>query len=153
MALTCRYYGITWQAFYQWRRRYETGGLEALRDRSKRPQPWPHETPTEIVGKIIYLGQNYHFGPTKIAMYLKRYHDIQISDSGVWGILKRLSLNRLPASQRYKPKDRRWKQYEKQLPGHHVQIDVKFIAPITPGAKGTPCRFGSGGTAPRRHEA
>jgi hypothetical protein len=73
VALTCRYYGITRQAFYQWRRRYETGGLDALRDRSRRPQTCPHETPTEIVGKIIYLRQNYHFGPTKIAMYLKRY--------------------------------------------------------------------------------
>jgi transposase InsO family protein len=131
VALTCRYYGITRQAFYQWRRRYAAGGLDALRDRSRRPQSCPHETPTEIVGKIIYLRQNYHFGPAKIAMYLKRYHDIQISDSGVWRILKRLGLNRLPASQRYKPKDRRWKRYEKQLPGHHVQIDVKFIAPIT----------------------
>jgi transposase InsO family protein len=132
VALTCRYYGITRQAFYQWRRRYEAGGLEALRDRSRRPHTCPHETSTEIVGKIIYLRQNYHFGPTKIARYLKRYHDVQISDSGVWRILKRLGLNRLPASQRYKPKDRRWKRYEKQLPGHHVQIDVKFIAPITP---------------------
>ena len=130
VALTCRYYGITRQAFYLWRRRYEAGGLEALRDRSRRPQSCPHETPTEIVGKIIYLRQNYHFGPTKIAMYLKRYHDVQISDSGVWRILKRLGMNRLPALQRYKPKDRRWKRYEKQLPGHHVQIDVKFIAPI-----------------------
>jgi IS30 family transposase len=135
VALTCRYYGITRQAFYLWRRRrYETGGLDALRDRSRRPRSCPHETPTEIVGKIIYLRQNYHFGPTKIAMYLKRYHDVQISDSGVWRILKRLGLNRLPASQRYKPKDRRWKRYEKQLPGHHVQIDVKFIAPITTAA-------------------
>jgi transposase InsO family protein len=130
VALTCRYYGITRQAFYLWRRRYEAGGRDALRDRSRRPQSCPHETSTEIVGKIIYLRQNYHFGPTKIAMYLKRYHDIQISDSGVWRILKRLGMNRLPASQRYKPKDRRWKRYEKQLPGHHVQIDVKFIAPI-----------------------
>jgi hypothetical protein len=65
------------------------GGLEALRDRSKRPQSCPHETSTEIVGKNIYLWQNYHFGPTKIAMYLKRYHDVTISDSGVWRILKR----------------------------------------------------------------
>jgi hypothetical protein len=31
------------------------------------------------VGKIIYLRQHYHFGPAKIAMYLKRYHDIQLS--------------------------------------------------------------------------
>jgi transposase-like protein len=26
MALTCRYYGITRQAFYLWRRQYEAGG-------------------------------------------------------------------------------------------------------------------------------
>ena len=37
VALTCRYYGITRQAFYLWRRRYEAGGLAALRDRSRRP--------------------------------------------------------------------------------------------------------------------
>jgi hypothetical protein len=45
-------------------------------------------------------------------MYLKRYHDLQISPSGVWRILKRLQLNRLSASQRYKRYDRRWKRYE-----------------------------------------
>jgi transposase-like protein len=83
-----------------------------------------------VVGKILYLRQNYHFGPGKIAMYLARYHDVSISSSGVWRILKRLGLNRLPASQRYKRLDRRWQRYEKQLPGHQVQIDVKFITPI-----------------------
>jgi hypothetical protein len=41
------------------------------------------------VGKIIYLRQNYHFGPLKIAMYLRRYHQITISKSGVWRILKK----------------------------------------------------------------
>ncbi|WP_399896619.1 hypothetical protein ACGH7X_41765 [Streptomyces sp. BBFR51] len=45
-------------------------------------------------------------------------------------ILKRLDIGRLPASQRYKRHDRRWKRYEKQLPGHRVQIDVKFIEPL-----------------------
>ena len=63
-------------------------------------------------------------------MYLKRYHDVAISPSGVWRILKRLELNRLPASQRYKRHSQRWKRYEKQLPGHRVQVDVKFIEPI-----------------------
>jgi len=66
-------------------------------------------------------------------MYLKRYHEVQISSSGVWRILKRLELNRLPASQRYKRHDRRWKRYEKPLPGHRIQLDVKFIQPL-PGA-------------------
>ncbi|MFF4397042.1 DDE-type integrase/transposase/recombinase [Streptomyces sp. NPDC001480] len=76
------------------------------------------------------LRQNYHFGPVKIAMYLKRYHDVTISNSGVWRILNRLDMGRLPASQRHKRHDRRWKRYEKQLPGHRVQIDVNFIEPL-----------------------
>jgi transposase len=49
-------------------------------------------------------------------MYLKRYHDVTISKSGVWRILHRLGMGRLPASQRYKRHDKRWKRYEKQLP-------------------------------------
>lgn len=47
-------------------------------------------------------------------MYLKRYHDVQISPSGVWRILTRLDMARLPASQRYKRRDLRWKRYEKR---------------------------------------
>jgi transposase InsO family protein len=134
VALTCRYYGISRQCFYTWKRRYDAHGLDGLRDRSHRPHVSPGTTRTEVVGKIIYLRQHYHFGPAKIAMYLARYHDISISQSGVWRILKRLDLNRLPASQRYKRHDRRWRRYEKPLPGHRVQLDVKFIAPL-PGSR------------------
>ena len=76
VALTCRYYGISRQCFYTWRRRYDADGLDGLRDRSHRPHVSPNATRTEVVGKIIYLRQHYHFGPAKIAMYLKRYHDI-----------------------------------------------------------------------------
>jgi len=39
-------------------------------------------------------------------------------------------MNRLPASQRYVRHKRRWTRYEKPLPGHQVQVDVKFIEPI-----------------------
>ena len=73
VAKTCRYYGISRQVYYKWLRRYEEGGLDALRDRSSRPHVSPKATRVEVVGKIIYLRQTYHFGPHKIAMYLKRY--------------------------------------------------------------------------------
>jgi transposase len=86
----CRYFGITRQAYYIWLRRYQEHGLEGLRDRSRRPHVSPNATRAEVVGKIIYLRQSYHFGPHIIAMYLKRYHDIQISPSGIWRILRRL---------------------------------------------------------------
>jgi transposase InsO family protein len=127
---TCRYYGITRQAYYKWLRRYEELGVEGLRDRSSRPHASPNATKADVVGKIVYLRRSYHFGPHRVAMYLKRYHDIEISPSGVWRILKRLGLSRLPASQRYRRHVDRWKRYEKPLPGHRVQLDVKFIGPL-----------------------
>ena len=103
VAQTCRYCGITRQTFYRWLRRYEEKGVEGLRDRSSRPHHCPHETSAEVVGKIIYLRQNYHFGPAKISMYLKRYHDIEVSTSGVWRILKRLELTGCPARNATRP--------------------------------------------------
>jgi transposase InsO family protein len=131
---TCRYYGISRQAYYKWYRRYEADGLAGLRDGSSRPHVSPRVTKVEVVGKIVYLRQTYHFGPHKIVMYLKRYHEIELSPSGVWRILKRLDLSRLPASQRYRRHRERWKRYEKPQPGLRVQIDVKFLAPL-PGSR------------------
>ncbi|MFR9774316.1 helix-turn-helix domain-containing protein, partial [Nocardia sp. SC052] len=136
VAMTCRYFGISRPTYYTWLRRYETEGVDGLRERSRRPRTSPTATRAEVIEKIIHLRQHYHFGPDKIRMYLERYHDIKISKSGVWRILKRLDMGRLPASQRYRH-DRRWKRYEKQRPGHHVQIDVKFVEPL-PAKPGTP---------------
>jgi transposase InsO family protein len=134
VALTCRYYGMSRQVYYKWLRRYEELGEEGLRDGSSRPLTSPNATQKEVVGKIVYLRENYHFGPHKISMYLQRYHDVTISPSGVWNILKRLGISRLPSSQRYKRHQDRWKRYEKPLPGHRIQIDVKFIDPL-PGTR------------------
>jgi hypothetical protein len=43
-------------------------------------------------------------------------------------------MGRLPASQRHKRHDRRWKRDEKQRPGHQVQVDVKFVEPLPKAA-------------------
>ena len=37
VAMTCRYFGISRQVFYTWRRRYDELGADGLRDRSRRP--------------------------------------------------------------------------------------------------------------------
>ncbi len=131
---TCRYFGISRTAFYKWYERYKKYGVEGLKDRSRRPLHSPHATKPEIIAKIIYLRETYHFSPWKIQMYLKRYHDIDICSSGVWRILKRLNINRLPYNQRYKRHKERWKRYEKPEPGHRIQVDVKFLAKI-PGTR------------------
>ena len=62
-------------------------------------------------------------------MSVKRSHEIALSQSGVWRILRRLGVSRLPTSQRYRRHQDRWTRDAKPQPGHQLQIDVKFIAP------------------------
>ena len=135
VAKTCRYYGISRSAFYEWLKRYKEEGIEGLKDKSRKPHTSPRSTKVEVVGKIVYLRENYHFGPFKIQMYLKRYHDIDMSKSGIWRILKRLKINCLPNNLGYKRSEIRWKRYEKPMPGHRIQIDVKFLERIKDSGK------------------
>jgi hypothetical protein len=59
--------------------------------------------------------------------YLARYHDIKISSGAVYNVLKRNGLNKLPQNER-KRSIKPFKRYEKQVPGHRIQIDVKFLS-------------------------
>lgn len=45
VALSCRYYRISRQAYYTWYRRYCAEGLDGLRSRSKRPRDQPERHP------------------------------------------------------------------------------------------------------------
>jgi arginine/lysine/ornithine decarboxylase len=55
----------------------------------------------------------------------KRYHGIEISESSVYRILVKHGVNRL--SKQASKRTVHTKRYSKQVPGHHVQIDVKFV--------------------------
>ena len=57
--------------------------------------------------------------------YLQRYHDIRTSDATVYRVCKRHGLNRLP--NRVGRRAVHTHRYEKRVPGHHVQVDVKFL--------------------------
>jgi transposase InsO family protein len=84
--------------------------------------------------KVLYLRQNYHFGPAKISAYLKRFHQVSIVTATVHRILRKHGLNRLPANQKQQQHAKRWKRYEKPQPGHRLQVDVKFLERI-PGSQ------------------
>ena len=98
--------------------------------RTIRPEP----NPLQVIGKILYLRENYHFGAGRIADYLKRFHQLSIATSSVHRILVRHGLGRLPANQKHRPHKQRWKRYEKPQPGHRLQMDVKFLERI-PGTR------------------
>ena len=134
VARTCRHFGISRQAFYKWKRRFDEFGAAGLHDRPRAPHRSPRATSTAVVSKIVYLRQTYHFGPGKIADYLKRFHHIAVARSTVHRILARHGMHRLPANQKHRPHRERWQRYEKPQPGHRLQLDVKFLEPI-PGTR------------------
>jgi hypothetical protein len=49
-------------------------GDAGLCDRPRVPQRFPRATAHDVISKILYLRQHYHFGAGRITVYLKRFH-------------------------------------------------------------------------------
>jgi transposase InsO family protein len=123
---TCRYFGVSRDTFYEWKKAFKVGGEPGLIYRKRGPRcNLARRVPIAIEEKILHLRGKYHFGPQRIVWYLMRYHATRVSTGGVYQVLRRNGMNRLPKNcpVRTIPS----KRYEKQVPGHHVQIDVKFL--------------------------
>jgi transposase InsO family protein len=134
VAQTCRYFGISRKTYYKWKQRFRADGEAGLSDRPRTPQRSPRVTPPEVVSKILYLRQHYHFGAGRIAAYLQRFHQVRVARSTVHRLLGRHGLGRLPANPTHRRGPRRWQRYEKPQPGHRLQVDVKFLERI-PGSQ------------------
>ncbi|HEY4244830.1 MAG TPA: IS481 family transposase [Kofleriaceae bacterium] len=134
VSATCRHFGISRPKFYKWKKRFEELGAAGLADRPRIPHCSPNATPKDVVSKVLYLRQNYHFGAGRIRDYLKRFHRIRIAAATVQGLLHKHGLGKLPANQKHQPHGKRWKRYEKPMPGHRIQMDVKFLERI-PGTR------------------
>ena len=130
VAHTCRHFGISRKTFDKWKKRQQACGDAGLCDRARTPRRSPRATPPEVVSKILYLRQHDHFGPRKIADYLKRFHQRLVAGSSVHRILHRHHMHRLPANQKHRPHGKRWQRYEKPQPGHRLQMAVKFLERI-----------------------
>jgi len=73
MAELCRYYGVTRKTGYKWIGRYESGGLEALRDQPRAPQRHPNQVSTEMEDLVIAVREKHpSWGAPKIYARLKR---------------------------------------------------------------------------------
>ena len=122
---TCRYFGIGRASFYRWRQAHQNNGEAGLTNARSVPHNHPNKTPPEVVEKVLHLRRKYHLGPIRVMWCLERYHGIKLSDAGIYRILKRNGLNQLPGGTRVRKIHT--KRYNKQVPGHHIQMDVKFL--------------------------
>ena len=82
-------------------------------------------TPPAVTKKILGIRKEYQLGPQRIKYYLERYHGIDNSESTIYRVLRANGVNRLPKTA--STRAIHTKRYAKSVPGHHVQVDVKFL--------------------------
>lgn len=91
---TCRYYGISPQTFYQWKRRFNIRSLYTLEDRSHRPKnsPLPKLNP-EQTANIFALRSAYpYYSKMKLAVIYERKWGQKISCWQVQKVIERFQL-------------------------------------------------------------
>src|SRR5256885_8727586 len=73
MTALCEMYDIARETGYYWLRRYQGGGLEALRDQGRAPERHPNQTPEEIEKAVLKLRRiHMSWGPRKLKRVLER---------------------------------------------------------------------------------
>ena len=90
-ALTCRHFGISRQAFYRWKRRYDPDRLASLEARGRRPRRLRQPTwGRELALAVLHVREQYpRWGKDKLAVLLRRA-GWAVSTSLVGRILARL---------------------------------------------------------------
>lgn len=122
----CLDFGVPRSSFYEWKKAYAEGGKAGLLRKKPVAKSHPRQIPPEFVEKILHLRTKYHLGPQRIAWYIERYHGFKTSCSSVYRTLKRNGIGRLPRNVGRRALHTR--RYAKQVPGHQIQVDVKFLA-------------------------
>lgn len=120
-----REYEIPKSTFYLWKKAYEKEGIAGLKRKKPVAYNHPKQIQSEVIERVLQIRRLYQLGPERIMWYLERYHGISISDSSVYRILARNGLNRLPETATRRALYT--KRYAKTVPGHHIQVDVKFL--------------------------
>jgi transposase InsO family protein len=122
---TCQDLDVARSSFYEWKNAFEREGKAGLLRKKPIPKNNPRKSKQSVIDKIIYLRKTYQLGAKRITYYLERYHGIVVSESTVTRTLVKYKINRLPKTASKRTLHTR--RYSKNVPGHHVQVDVKFI--------------------------
>jgi transposase InsO family protein len=91
----CEQHGVSTWFFYDLRRRYTAGGVDAIEARSRAPHRVANRIPVELEGQIVALRKELtdaglDAGPATIAYHLKARAVPGVpSESGIWRVLSR----------------------------------------------------------------
>ena len=116
-------FGVARKTVHVWLAKYEAGGLGGLRDGSHRPRRCPHQMPAAVEVALVELRLAHpSWGPRRLSFELGRRGVVPaVSESAAYRALARLNL--IDAAAR-RPRDRKWKRWERGEPMELWQMDV-----------------------------
>jgi transposase len=115
-------FGVARKTVHVWLVKYEAGGLDGLADGSHRPRSCPHQMPAAVEVALVELRLAHPWwGPRRLSFELgKRGVQPPVSESAAYRALARLNLVD-PAA---RPRDRKWKRWERGTAMELWQMDV-----------------------------
>jgi transposase InsO family protein len=120
MQALCQQFGISRPTGYHWLRRFGEGGLEAVKELSRRPQHSPTQTPMEIEQRVVQLRlQRPDWGARKLKLLLAQQR-IELPAITIHRILLRRGLVR--DEDRHRTATQR---YQRSAPNQMWQMDFK----------------------------
>lgn len=123
--LTYRRCGISGPTLRKWTRRYQSGGLEGLKSKSKCTNHFPQQKVFEEQEKwILELRKKRKLGARRMQNELKRLYNFSLSLATIQKILNKHEVR--PILRR---KRKGLIRYERPVPGDRVQVDTIKIAP------------------------
>jgi putative transposase len=147
VSLTCRYFGISRETFYRWRRRFNPRDLHSLEERSSRPHRVRRPTwSAEQVQAVAAIRSEFpRWGKMKLQRLLQDHRGLDMSASRIGRILSYLKRTgqlveglgpvKTRRARRVRPHaTRKPRSYEVRAPGDIVQIDTLEIRPV-PGRR------------------
>ncbi len=117
----CIAFGVSRATWYKWKRRYDTYGIDGLKNQSRKPHNIKNLKVTEELEKLVLeLRLNNRFGPMRIRFRLKRNTGVSLGTKTIYNLLKRHKLNVLAVKLK-----RKYKRFEMKHPNELVQMDTK----------------------------
>src|SRR5712691_11844776 len=105
----------------KWKKRYDTSGIDGLKNQSRKPHSIMKVKVTEELEKIILeLRLNNKFGPRRIRFRLKRKYGVNLGTKTIYNVLKRHKLNILSTKLK-----RKYKRFEMKHTNELIQMDTK----------------------------
>jgi transposase InsO family protein len=116
-------FGVARKTVHAWLAKYEAGGLQGLVDGSHRPRSCPHQMPAAVEVALVELRVAHpSWGPRRLSFELGKQKGLPaVSESAAYRALVRLNLVD-PAARR--PRDRKWKRWERGTAMELWQMDV-----------------------------